>query len=125
MSDAGYEARELFDRMVQTWEELKQVLRLSLPEHSWQRYQAYGLGHLETSLLRSGGDFISYDGASSIEAAVEELEAMEDDDPEEEEESEEACPGCGCLPGDGLTEGCEDELGCGYWRREHAKEGRS
>jgi type IV secretory pathway VirB10-like protein len=29
----------------------------------------------------------------------------------------EACPGCGCLPGDGLTEGCEDEGGCGYYRQ--------
>lgn len=26
-----------------------------------------------------------------------------------------ACPGCGCRPGDGRTEGCSHELGCGYW----------
>jgi len=25
----------------------------------------------------------------------------------------EACPGCGCLPGDGATTGCDDPLGCG------------
>lgn len=26
----------------------------------------------------------------------------------------EACPGCRCLPGDGLTVGCVDPNGCGY-----------
>ena len=26
-----------------------------------------------------------------------------------------ACPSCGCKPGDGLTAGCTDALGCGYW----------
>jgi hypothetical protein len=28
-----------------------------------------------------------------------------------------ACPGCGCQPGDGLTGGCTHPDGCGYWRR--------
>lgn len=27
----------------------------------------------------------------------------------------EACPGCGCLPGDGYTPGCDDPDGCGYF----------
>lgn len=27
-----------------------------------------------------------------------------------------ACPGCGCLPGQGLTPDCHDPDGCGYWR---------
>lgn len=27
-----------------------------------------------------------------------------------------SCPGCGCVPGDGITQECEHELGCGYWR---------
>lgn len=27
----------------------------------------------------------------------------------------EACPGCGCLPGQGRTAGCTDPDGCGYW----------
>ena len=30
----------------------------------------------------------------------------------------ETCPGCGCLPGDGLTEGCSDPDGCGYFHDE-------
>lgn len=30
----------------------------------------------------------------------------------------EACPGCGCKPGDGLTDGCEDAAGCGFLRGE-------
>ncbi len=27
---------------------------------------------------------------------------------------EESCPGCGCKPGDGIIDGCDDEDGCGY-----------
>lgn len=30
---------------------------------------------------------------------------------------QEVCPGCKCKPGEGLTENCDDELGCGYWRK--------
>ncbi len=26
----------------------------------------------------------------------------------------EACPGCGCVPGDGITDGCHDPDGCGF-----------
>ncbi len=44
-----------------------------------------------------------------IEEIVEELEDLLPKNPE-------ACPGCGCLPGDGITDGCEDEDGCGYHR---------
>jgi len=39
------------------------------------------------------------------------------DDLGPEDLSPEACPGCGCLPGDGLTDGCEDPMGCGYNRQ--------
>ena len=37
-------------------------------------------------------------------------------EPEEEPESfdPEACPGCGCKPGDGITESCNDSEGCGW-----------
>lgn len=28
----------------------------------------------------------------------------------------EACPGCGCLPGDGTTPGCDHPGGCGVWK---------
>ena len=28
---------------------------------------------------------------------------------------DESCPGCGCLPGDGVTEGCTHPEGCGYY----------
>lgn len=30
---------------------------------------------------------------------------------------DEACPGCGCKPGDGLTDGCFHPVGCGYFKR--------
>lgn len=31
--------------------------------------------------------------------------------------SDEACPGCGCVPGQGLTEGCNHPGGCGTLRK--------
>lgn len=33
-------------------------------------------------------------------------------------EDSEGCPGCGCMPGDGLTADCTDENGCGFWREQ-------
>lgn len=38
-----------------------------------------------------------------------ELEGIDAD-----EANPEACPGCGCLPGDGRTNGCRDAIGCGF-----------
>ena len=35
---------------------------------------------------------------------------------DDEATSPEACPTCGCLPGEGLTSGCNDEVGCGFFR---------
>jgi len=32
----------------------------------------------------------------------------------------EACPGCGSMPGDGITDGCDDPLGCGTNRMHQA-----
>lgn len=32
---------------------------------------------------------------------------------------DDSCPGCGCRPGDGLTEGCEHVDGCGTLRSIH------
>lgn len=29
---------------------------------------------------------------------------------------DEACPGCDCMPGDGITESCNHPDGCGYWK---------
>lgn len=30
---------------------------------------------------------------------------------------DEKCPGCGCAPGDGITQDCDDLMGCGFWKR--------
>jgi hypothetical protein len=40
---------------------------------------------------------------------------------EQETASAEACPGCGCMPGDGLTKRCWHPAGCGFWRFEHRR----
>ena len=46
---------------------------------------------------------------------------MDAEEPEEEPLDPEACPGCGCLPGDGVTEGCDHPGGCGYNRQAQAE----
>jgi hypothetical protein len=35
---------------------------------------------------------------------------------------DEACPGCGCEPGDGVTEDCDDPAGCGFWKEQQEQE---
>lgn len=37
---------------------------------------------------------------------------VEGDEPSADDQD--ACPGCGCLPGDGVTPGCQDPDGCGF-----------
>lgn len=34
--------------------------------------------------------------------------------PDFEEDSDLTCPGCGCTPGEGITETCDHPEGCGY-----------
>ena len=33
------------------------------------------------------------------------------------EPADDSCPGCGAQPGDGVTEGCSHEVGCGFQRK--------
>ncbi len=46
----------------------------------------------------------------SIEEVRDDLIVLDD------ENGEDPCPGCNCLPGDGITAACADEMGCGFWR---------
>ncbi len=39
-------------------------------------------------------------------------------DTEDEDEAEDACPGCGKEPGEGVTESCNHPNGCGFWKEE-------
>lgn len=34
---------------------------------------------------------------------------------------DDACPGCGTRPGDGISDDCYHPEGCGYWREQYAK----
>ena len=36
---------------------------------------------------------------------------------EEDLPGQERCPTCKCGPGDGITETCNDPVGCGFWKR--------
>jgi hypothetical protein len=74
----------------------------------------------------SNGAFVSSlldffdDNPGAMEAVSEwvmENHDLEEED-EEEELDEEACPGCGCMPGDGITEECNDPVGCGEAKKQ-------
>ena len=47
----------------------------------------------------------------TVEKEKEKEEVEEEID--EDDENPLACPGCGCMPGDGITESCNHPLGCG------------
>lgn len=66
-----------------------------------------------------GGEHSSdRDVPSEVSAAYDLVTALEAD---EQGHSEYACPGCGCEPGDGYTDGCDDPAGCGYFTCDAAK----
>lgn len=47
------------------------------------------------------------------------VERWQQDDFEPAAETDpEACPGCGCKPGDGYTAGCNHSEGCGFYKGE-------
>jgi hypothetical protein len=52
------------------------------------------------------GTVVYFPGVKYVEAASD----------EEDESDPEACPGCDCKPGDGVTKDCDDAAGCGYYR---------
>jgi hypothetical protein len=86
-----------------------------------------GYGEKWGQLQCSNGAFVSSllsffnDNPGAIEAVhgfvMQNLDVY-DLDEEEEELDEEACPGCGCVPGDGITEECNDPLGCGEAKKQ-------
>lgn len=43
-------------------------------------------------------------------------EADDDDDMDTLGDDDEACPGCGAKPGDGINPKCDDPMGCGFWK---------
>lgn len=61
--------------------------------------------------------------ASELGHSLEEhtIDQLKDDLEEEnltvEEDEACACPGCGCKPGEGLTDSCTHEEGCGYFKQ--------
>lgn len=78
-----------------------ELLQLALGEHIDNREDD----------LHDGGDHAAHlTNCRAVDVLiVTALESMRADD---------ACPGCGCEPGDGLTDGCEHPEGCGYFREE-------
>jgi hypothetical protein len=64
------------------------------------------------ALLRENEEFLLNNGWGDF---VVHIEATYEDRIDAYDKSDEACPTCGCEPGDGVTKGCKDPDGCGYW----------
>ncbi len=56
--------------------------------------------------------------SSIVENADEYLDDIAFGQAEAAEPPNDACPGCGCEPGDGITESCDAEDGCGFHKAE-------
>ena len=54
------------------------------------------------------------DGGGLPEETHQLIEAERNELAAELSEMKYACPGCGCKPGDGITETCNHPVGCGY-----------
>ena len=96
-------SKEQFGPFMLTAEEHDVVLR---------SLQEYGLSVIE----RPEQFCMSFDESREEYTSI--LSALDIMFPESEEEEWDAdpcaCPGCGCLPGEGRTRGCMDKIGCGY-----------
>lgn len=107
--------------------------RLRTPQDLCKLAEMLGYGGRPEQLQCNNGAFVSSllaffdDNPGALEAVKEFIEdnidCYELDEDDEDEDSDEEnehddfpCPGCGCKPGDGMTEGCEAEEGCGYFR---------
>jgi len=98
LQDDGY-----FDEVTQ--EALDLVQRLGVPGALARAQQkAVRFGTLNSPLKGYYEDV-----AESIADAFEAELASQPADPD-------ACPGCGCKPGDGYTAECEHPAGCGYFK---------
>lgn len=59
--------------------------------------------------VRGPGEIEDDSTRATVYGLVDDLDAAVNEDPE-------ACPGCGCRPGEGTTDGCDDPAGCGFYR---------
>ena len=73
-----------------------------------EREIAAGERRYADEVLRDGSALTDYEGADGRRLTEDEFLAAMTPDPS-------ACDGCGCVPGDGRTEGCQDPDGCGYF----------
>lgn len=64
-----------------------------------------------------GINWPSVGSMSALDTYLEEVLSFIDTSPEDEDYDFENCPGCGCAPGDGYTDDCDDEMGCGFYKQ--------
>lgn len=86
---AADEVREAFDKLAESYHDLKGLLRQYLPNSKYQYIKSYAFGHIEPSLFRDGGDYLAEHNSLEemvewIENNVDEGEADEADETDEE-----------------------------------------
>lgn len=106
-SETVVELEEILDDMKDLLRRARELVA-DADESVYQRAKSYWLAHITMALDDDHG----YLGKSTctMRDTIDELGGYADDY---------ACPGCGCVPGDGLTEDCNDDTGCGWARSVH------
>jgi uncharacterized protein Veg len=90
---------EIKEEMKELLNEAHDILRCGEDYSTLRRAESYWYAHILTSLDSDHG----YLGSSmcTMQDTIDECDV-------------EACPGCGCHPGDGVTPDCKHPEGCGF-----------
>lgn len=108
--DPGDDA-EALDNLIRQAREVRAAAKPDPGDARWierarEQYGEEGSVEIDDGAVVSISDAVGGGDGGAYVAAWVYVEA-------EEKEPDDACPGCGCLPGEGLTPGCTDLLGCG------------
>ncbi len=105
------------ERLAEIKEEIKQLLEEAHDQIrngedylAVRRAESYWYSHIRVSLDKEHGCL-----GGSMWTMQDTIDEIEESNCGEDDE----CPGCGCQPGDGITDDCEHPDGCGWAKRTH------
>jgi len=97
---------DIQQEMLDLLEEARGIVADAADEMTYNRAKSYWIAHVTTALTNEHG----YLGGSMF-TMQNTIDALRN-----EAFDVYACPGCGCMPGDGRTPGCTHPDGCGAFR---------
>jgi hypothetical protein len=101
MIDDVERLEEIKDEIKELVEEAIGIVRSSGTRTTYETARTYWYAHI-LGALDKDHEFLG-GSMTTMEDTIEDVE-----------EDQFACNGCGCKPGDGTTEGCNDPEGCGF-----------